>query len=238
MFVVRGPVSVNMGSPADEPGHEKEEAIVRKTVPYSFAVSLHEVTLEQMQQYQPGFAFAEDVTKDIRCPATKVSFDDAVRYCRWLSEQEGVPEEQMCYNADSTSGAGNAHLSDERLRRTGYRLLTEVEWEYVCRAKSTTPWHCGSSEEHLTAFAWFAVNSPDRVNPVGLLLPNSFGLFDMAGNVVEWCHSGPTDSIFRLRGGTYDDQARMLRSAHQRHQSNTGYSLNGFRLARTIAGDP
>jgi formylglycine-generating enzyme required for sulfatase activity len=218
--------------------HVEEEAIVRKTMAHTFAVSVHEVTLEQMQRYQPHFAFAEDVAKDVRCPATKISFDDAIRYCRWLSEQEGIPEDQMCYGADLTSGASDAYLSPENLRRTGYRLLTEVEWEYICRAGSTTSWFCGRNEQNLSAFAWYRVNSPERVNRVGLLLPNPFGLFDVSGNVNEWCHSGPTDVRFRLRGGSYDDVARLLRSAQQRAQSNTGYSFIGFRLARTISGDP
>jgi formylglycine-generating enzyme required for sulfatase activity len=237
MRVVRGPVTFNIGSPENEWGRGGDETLGPKTIPYAFAVSVHEVTLEQMQRYQPDVDFAEDVAGDVLCPATKVSFDAAVRYCRWLSEQEGMPEDQMCYSAAPTPGASDAYLPDEHLLRTGYRLLTEDEWEYVCRAGSATAWFCGSSEEHLPAFAWFSVNAGDRLHQVGMLQPNSFGLFDVVGNVNEWCHSGADDRRFRLRGGCYNDQARLLRSAQRRVQSNTGYSFTGFRIARTVARD-
>jgi serine/threonine protein kinase/formylglycine-generating enzyme required for sulfatase activity len=237
MRVVRGAVTFDMGSPENEWGRGGDETLAPKTIPYAFAVSIHEVTLQQMQRYQPDVDFAEDVAGDALCPATKVSFDAAVQYCRWLSEQEGIPEDQMCYNAGPTPGVSDAYLPDELLLRTGYRLLTEDEWEYVSRAGSTTSWLCGSSEEHLPAFAWYSVNAGERLHQVGSLLPNSFGLFDVAGNVGEWCHSGAADRRFRLRGGCYNDQARLLRSAQRNVQSQTGYSYTGFRIARTVAGD-
>jgi formylglycine-generating enzyme required for sulfatase activity len=237
MRVVRGPVTFNMGSPEDEWGRGGDETFAPKTIPYSFATSVHEVTLQQMQRYQSDVDFAEDVAGDPLCPATKVSFDAAVRYCRWLSEQEGIPEDQMCYGAGPTPGASDAYLVDEHLLRTGYRLLTDDEWEYVCRAGSATPWFCGSSEDHLPAFAWFSINAGERLHQVGSLLPNSSGLFDVAGNVGEWCHSGATDRRFRLRGGDYSSQARLLRSAQRQVHSKTGYSFTGFRIARTVAAE-
>src|SRR5262249_52548 len=152
---------------------------------YPFAVSICEVTIEQYRRFRPMADFAEDVGGDKpRSPANQVSYMGATRYCRWLSEQEGLPETQMCYDADEPRTDGR--ISEERLMRYGYRLPTDAEWELVCRAGSTTPWFCGTNSDHLMRFGWMIINS-DAMRPVGTAWPNGNGVFDMAGNVTEWC---------------------------------------------------
>ena len=191
--------------------------------------------MEQYQRFNRNASFARDVAGDPRCPANKVSFIDAMRYCRWLSDQEELTEEQVCYPALGEIGPEDAVLSEDRLSRPGYRLLTEVEWEYVCRAGSTTRWHCGISEEHLGKFAWFALSANERLHQVGMVRPNQFGLFDTTGNVAEWCQADATTYSYALRGGSYDEPGRRVRSAQLQYKTGVGYSFTGFRIARTVA---
>lgn len=136
----------------------------------------------------------------------------------------------------------------------GYRLPTEAEWEYAARAGSTTKWSFGNDENRLGEYAWFSGNSGSQTHPVGQKKPNAFGLFDMHGNVWEWCqdvwhdsyNSAPSDgsawlsggdsSLRVLRGGSWNDDGSNCRSA-SRVRITPGFilSLRGFRLvsART-----
>ncbi len=234
MTVIRGPITFNAGSPASEWGHEKDETLEEITLDYTFGIGAHEVTLEQFQRFEKEAEFARDVTASPRCPANKVSLEAAMQYCRWLSEEEGIPEDQYCYPPRDAIRAQSVFLSDEERRKTGYRLPTEAEWECACRAGSTTRWFCGDNEQYLNAFAWFS--SPEgRLQPVGERLPNAWGLFDTLGNVAEWCQPKSVQEDFVLRGGYYQEPAARLRSAHRYLQSTFGYSFTGFRIARTIA---
>src|SRR5262249_17403498 len=125
-------------------------------------------------------------------PIIAVSWYDAAMYCRWLSEAEGIPEDQMCYppiqdiQAAVKAGKG-LKLPPDYLRRTGYRLPTEAEWEYACRAGAVTSRYYGASEDSLKHYAWYQLNAANRTWPVGRLKPNDLGLFDMLGNVWQWC---------------------------------------------------
>jgi len=120
-----------------------------------------------------------------------------------------------------------------------YRLPTEEEWEYCCRAGSTTDFCFGDSEEELKEYAWTWENSDLKTHPVGQKKPNAWGLYDMHGNVWEWCDSfyfkDETDSnSYRvLRGGSWSNNARSARSAIRRSSSpGDSYHLIGFRLVR------
>ena len=120
-----------------------------------------------------------------------VSWFDAVRYCRWLTEQteEVIPEEQRCYPPLEEIGP-SLRLPDDYLDRSGYRLPTEEEWEYAARAGSVTSRFFGSSDEFLDKYAWWAINGEEQTWCVGQKRPNPFGLFDIYGNVAEWCDFG------------------------------------------------
>ena len=83
-------------------------------------------------------------------------------------------------------------ISKDSVKRTGYRLPTEAEWEYFCRAGTETSRPFGESPQLLSRYAWTWLNSGNRVHPPGELLPNEFGLFDVLGNTWEWCQDGPT----------------------------------------------
>jgi formylglycine-generating enzyme required for sulfatase activity len=235
MLIVPAPIARSAQAEAS-PSGRLQGLVAWPTIERDFAVSVHEVTISQFRRFRPDADFALDVADSEQCPANKVSYFDAIRYCQWLSEQEGIAEQEMCYGPDIE--ATPPALARERLERTGYRLPTEAEWEYICGAGSTTPWFCGDNESHLEAFAWFELHARGRQGPVGSLRPNPYGLFDIAGNAAEWCHSTVNDGQYVLRGGAYNSPASTLRSRERYTQSARAYSFTGFRIARTIRSNP
>jgi formylglycine-generating enzyme required for sulfatase activity len=194
-------------------------------------------------------------------PQVGVSWYDTARYCNWLSERAGLPKSQWVYpeNIDPQTGI---ELPPGYLHRTGFRLATEAEWEYAARAGTTTTWHFGDDVKNLPQYAWYDGNTnKDRIHPVGQLLPNQWGLFDMLGNVWEWTfdrrHPYPEtgsvtedveDEMLRVsndlartrRGGSFAYEWFTTRSAHR---GDTTYFPNqthdgvGFRVARTMPLD-
>src|SRR5262249_15872401 len=110
-------------------------------------------------------------------PVTYVTWNDAVAYCNWLSALENLP---ACYRR-------NAEGEWAPVAAAGYRLPTEAEWEYACRAGTTTMFPFGDDVSLVNRFAWFKGNSKGQSHPVGTLEPNAFGVQDMLGNVWEWC---------------------------------------------------
>ena len=157
-----------------EPRHER-------TVPRAFAISSREVTVRQFLRLMPNIEYKRGVCRAPDVPIIGVSWYQAARYCRILSEQEGVPEDQMCYPRVDEIKPG-MKLPENYLERTGYRLPTEVEWEYACRAGATTSRYYGDADELLKFYGWYGENSGEVAHPRGMLKPNDFGLFDTLGN--------------------------------------------------------
>ena|SRR6516165_7123109 len=144
------------------------------------------------------------------------------------------------------------HFPADYLARTGYRLPTEAEWEYACRAGAVTSRPYGGADDLLDHYARHVGKSRGRAGPVGNLKPNDFGLFDMLGNAWEWCHDarapyppGPAEDREQpgavlaaqervLRGGNFFSAAPELRSARRFElPPQAPSSLAGFRVART-----
>jgi formylglycine-generating enzyme required for sulfatase activity/serine/threonine protein kinase len=262
MAIFPGPVEFVQGSPK---GEFEQDIISETPIPMrigrTFAMATKEVTLEQFQEFANDHPIAPiflsgKYTPDPQCPIISLTWFNAAKYCRWLSEKEGIPEEEMCYPPVRKIKDG-MKLPADYLQRTGYRLPTEAEWEFACRAGSTTSRYYGSAEELLGKYSHYVKNSNDRTWSVGLLKPNDFGLFDMHGNIWEWCHEGVielpsklpealddreeanlqvTAGQFRMvRGGSFDRNASHIRSASRlRLRTTDDYLIVGLRVARTL----
>ncbi|MFJ8042575.1 formylglycine-generating enzyme family protein [Kitasatospora sp. NPDC096147] len=186
----------------------------------SFALSAVPVTQESYARVT-GLRPAAGVGE--RLPVEGVSWFDAVGFCNALSERAGL---EPVYRIDGEAVAWEAGAD-------GYRLPTEAEWEHACRAGGTGPRY-GELDE----IAWYAGNSEGRVRPVGGRRPNAWGLYDMLGNVWDWCwdlYDAEVYGSYRvLRGGGWSDEQWSCR-ASVRRRSHPTYRIDdvGFRIARS-----
>jgi formylglycine-generating enzyme required for sulfatase activity len=211
-----------MGSPDTDAEAYKNERPRHRVTVSAFAISRYQITRELYRALCDTSPQAwQGDSNDARLPANNVSWFDAVSFCNALSQHAGL---QPCYRVDS------AHVDWDR-SADGYRLPTEAEWEYACRAGTTSRWFFGNDPAALDRYAWFVANAKDKVQPVGEKTPNDWGLHDMIGNVWEWCWdwynryraeavvdpTGLGNGHYRvLRGGSaWLDDPRLLRSAHR-----------------------
>jgi formylglycine-generating enzyme required for sulfatase activity len=202
-------------------GEDNEKPIHTVTISKGFYIGIYEITQEQYQKVM-GTNPSKFRGND-NLPVEMVSWIDAREFCTQLCQKEG---------------------------KTTYRLPTEAEWEYACRAGTTSTYGFGDSESQLGDYAWYKQNSGDKTHPVGEKKPNAWGLYDMQGNVWEWCldwyakdwySKGPTknplnesygDKISRvIRGGcwaTYSIYCRVsLRGGLSPYYRDDNY---GFRV--------
>jgi len=199
-----------MGSPdsdSDAENDDKPQHLVKISKP--FYLGVYEVTQQQYEKVMGARPWqGKDYVKEgPDYPAVYVNHGDAVEFCRRLSKQEGVE----------------------------YRLPTEAEWEYACRGGTTTIYSFGDDAATLGQYAWYVKNTSDidekYAHRVGQKLPNRWGLYDMHGNVFEWCQDlyapygsekvvsdpvGPAQGDYRvLRGGSFYNQTSDVRSAYR-----------------------
>jgi formylglycine-generating enzyme required for sulfatase activity len=168
-------------------------------------------------------------------PVVLVSWYDAVNYCNWRSQEDNLTP---AYTVSGTNVTWTRSA-------TGYRLPTEAEWEYACRAGTTTLYSSGSSVD---GAGWYSNNSGSKTHPVGTKQANGWGLYDMHGNAWEWCWDwygaygtaaqtdplGASSGTYRvLRGGGWTSDGQYLRSAYRNYYTPSGRDNNiGFRLLR------
>ncbi len=225
-----------MGSPDNEPGRYDNEGPQHDVqLTRGFYLGVFPVTQDEYQQVADNnpsrFAGAG------RRPVEQVNWFDAVNFCNRLSEREQISPYYTIDGEQVRIGGGE-----------GYRLPAEAEWEYACRAESTTRWWFGDDESRLGEFAWNNENSENTTHPVGEKPANAWGLHDVHGNVFEWCQdwfgkyssdsqtdpTGPQSGRGRvLRGGSWGSFPRFCRSAiRDLFDPGDRYGI-GFRVART-----
>ena len=237
-----------MGSPANEPGRSDREGPQRRVTLSSFYMGKYEVT---QKEYREVIGTNPSNFKGDNLPVENVTWFDAVDYCNALSRKEGLTAAYV------VSGSGDSRTVTPNWGANGYRLPTEAEWEYACRAGTTTPFSTGNNVT--TNQANYNGNNPynnnakgtyrERTTPVGSFAANPWGLYDMHGNVLEWCWDwyenytdsqqtdpkGPSTGSNRvMRGGSWYSSAQNVRSA--RRSDNTPLdrlTILGFRLVRS-----
>jgi len=256
--LVEGPVEFRMGSLPTEPlRNATYELPHRRIIPRRFAIAAKEVTVEEYRGFvkeNPGVDYPNNnkYSPDPKGPINGVSWYHAVAYCNWLSRKENLSQ---CYDPNGQGQyAEGMKIRADALGRTGYRLPTEAEWEFACRAGAGTTRYFGVKVDLLGKYARYLATSEEHAWRCGSLLPNDLGLFDMLGNVFEWCQERPlpyhpdrdgtimditnveeyviADRL--LRGGAFGDRPARLRSACRDSIAPAFKSSNfGFRLART-----
>jgi formylglycine-generating enzyme required for sulfatase activity/tRNA A-37 threonylcarbamoyl transferase component Bud32 len=258
MVVMPGPVQFLMGSPVSEVGRFDGEQLHLRRIGRTFAVASKPVTVEQFMRFRKDRAaiFSRHYAPSKDCPIHGTSWFDAAAYCNWLSGQEGIPPQEWCY--ETTPQGEVKQLRPKYLKLRGYRLPTEAEIEYTCRAGALTSRSYGESAELLGKYAWYLHNSDDRSWPVGTLKPNDLGMFDLHGNVWCWCQEQFKPYARVAQGAVLPDvegdltistHSRVLRGGSfnrldvvrcgNRYGAVPTYrgSYVGFRPARTLAGE-
>ena len=248
-----------MGSAGTEACGRTNEDLHQVTLTRSFEISSTEVTQAQFESLM-GYNPSNFKSCGTNCPVERVSWHEAVAYCNALSSQKG---HSPCYTC---TGSGTSVTCQEAAAYgganiyscPGYRLPTEAEWEYAYRTETQTAYYSGASDPaacgcqgnaKLEPIAWYCGKSGSTTHPVGQKQPNAWHLYDMAGNIWEWCHdwygSYPSTSVTDpvgasgsdrvLRGGSWNFNARNCRAAHRGNSSpGARYGILGFRLARSV----
>lgn len=217
-----------MGSSENEDGRSEHEGPQHRVViSKPFGIGKYQVTFDEYGAFCDATGRKKPYDQGWgqgRRPVINVSWYDAIAYCEWLSEQTGE-----CY-----------------------RLPTEAEWEYACRAGITSRYCYGDDEQRLGEYAWYSSNARRKTHPVGKKKPNAWQLYDMHGNVWEWVQDSwhynyegaPVDgsgwvekggSSGVLRGGSWLVVPLRMRGAARLRFNPHGWNLSwGFRLARTL----
>ncbi len=215
-----------MGSPASEKERNADEGPQKQVNVSSFWMGAYEVTYEEYNTFFQDESFRQNVDADAITRPSQPYIDFTIG----MGKQGGYP-------ANSMQQYGALMYCRWLYKKTGifFRLPTEAEWEYACRAGSTKEYFFGDKESDLAQYAWYAKNSGNKYHKVGELKPNPWGLYDILGNVGEWTMDQYDEHYFdsvinnakdpvikptkryprTVKGGTYRDEAKELRPANR-----------------------
>ena len=231
------------GSDDQKPAH-----IVELT--YDFLIGKYEVTFDQYDWFceETGRKTPSDNSwgRGSR-PVIFVSWWDAIAYCNWLSEKEKLPK---AYDDKGNFLDKDGRITTDPSRVVGYRLPTEAEWEFAARGGNKSKGYKYSGSDNVNEVAWYTSNSGGKTQEVGKKAPNELGIYDMSGNVWEWCsdwygdysssaqtnpYNSPAGSRRVIRGGSWYNVATDVRVAYRGLPTPTYTYYNlGFRIARTV----
>jgi len=255
-FIVFPPGKYVVGSSDDEAGRRADERRHTIEITCPFALTDREVTWGQINAFYTTVlgvdrhgAFQQQFSRTLTLsePVFGANWVEAVSYCRWLTKQAGMSDADQCY-ADPASldndTKGNPEMWQVDFGRHGFRLPTEAEWEVGSRSGMVSAYSFGGDAQLLAHYAWFGDNSQKWSHAVGQLRPSVRGLFDIHGNLWEWCHDwygqyaddavdplgAPTGAHRVRRGGGWSDDAAACRPAY-RGLNQPSYRDLGFRLA-------
>ncbi|MEN6575981.1 MAG: SUMF1/EgtB/PvdO family nonheme iron enzyme [Phycisphaerales bacterium] len=226
-------------------GGSEDEKPVHTIRLNSFWMDRFEVVQEEFKKYQIS---DPSHFKGVRQPLEQINWTDAALYCNERSLAEGL---EPCYDEETWACSAGAN---------GYRLPTEAEWEYACRAGTSSDYSFGSGAGPLGEYAWHTANSGGTTHAVGQKRPNPWGLYDMHGNVAEWCNDrygkdyyrasdaenprGPSEGQERvLRGGAWNSSPESCRSSYRASDpaiddTCLANDAIGFRCVRNGPADP
>ncbi len=257
--IVDQPTEFAMGASLNDPQQTDYELQHQRLIPRAFGVATREVTVEEFLRFRQNHPYNPQASPEPDCPISDVTWYQAAQFCRWLSEQEGFTDDECCFPPIEEIGPQSVTLPADYLDRPGYRLPTEAEWEYVTRAGTQTIRPFGNGDLFLPEYAWYQRNSENHAHPVGLLKPNDWGLFDVLGNMTEWCQDWYFDDfpeanaeglvvdglddragVYRnLRGVEYIESDQNMRVSFRDYEEPFIESfVIGFRLARTYRPAP
>ncbi|NLI07900.1 MAG: formylglycine-generating enzyme family protein [Thermotogaceae bacterium] len=233
-------------------GFSNEKPVHQVTLTYDFYIGKYETTFDEYDAFceTTGRSKPKDEGwgRGSR-PVIKVSWNDAIAYCNWLSEKEKIPK---AYDDKGNFLDKDGMITTDPSKVVGYRLPTEAEWEYAARGGNKSKGYKYAGSDTIDEVAWYTSNSGGKTQEVGKKAPNELGIYDMSGNVWEWCSDwydsgyyakSPTTNPYNstagsyrvLRGGGCYYIATYARVARRFHGSPTGTGSDlGFRITRTV----
>jgi len=230
-------------------GDLDEKPVHHVTLDYNFIIGKYEVTFDEYDVYcdETGKSKPKDENWGRgRRPVIYISWNDAIKYCNWLSESENLP---VAYDGNGKFLDASGNITYDITKVVGYRLPTEAEWEYAARGATNDPDYLYAGSDNPDEVAWCYDNSGSKTHEVGTKAANELGIFDMSGNVYEWCNDwfgnysnteelnpiGPSSgSNHVLRGGYWNDSAARCRVSSRFCYSSTDSNYGfGFRICRT-----